>query len=121
MNRLPSIVRKNGFEYRLKRKGQSYIYEQWDGNRLVAYEVFKAKIRMPGWLFGHFLPEREVFPGNEDFGNTAWTVALLGDEEKALARAEEIFRVLEVEKFPCAGCEIPAECMDLGYCPKKMK
>jgi hypothetical protein len=23
-----------------------------------------------------------------------------------------------VEKFPCAGCEIPAECIDLEYCPK---
>ena len=24
----------------------------------------------------------------------------------------------KIEKFPCAGCEIPAECIDLEYCPK---
>ena len=24
-----------------------------------------------------------------------------------------------VQKFPCAGCKIPAECIDLEYCPKK--
>jgi hypothetical protein len=25
----------------------------------------------------------------------------------------------KVEKFPCAGCEIPSECVDLEYCPKE--
>jgi hypothetical protein len=25
----------------------------------------------------------------------------------------------KVEKFPCPACEVPAECIDLEYCPKK--
>jgi hypothetical protein len=27
----------------------------------------------------------------------------------------------KIEKFPCPACEVPAECIDLEYCPKKMK
>jgi len=44
-----------------------------------AYEVFKIKIDKPKIVFGISLPEREKFPGNEDFGKWAWTCIELED------------------------------------------
>jgi hypothetical protein len=37
------------------------------------FEVFQVQVK-PQILFkGKIIPEREVFPGNEDFGKTAWS------------------------------------------------
>jgi len=50
------------------------IYEQTypDDGAICAYEVFKIRVDKPKVIFGISLPEREKFPGNEDFGKWAW-------------------------------------------------
>jgi len=59
------------------------IYYRDDG----IYEVFRIKVRKAGKIFGKFLPEREVYPGNEDFGFTAWTYR---DKAKAFKKYDRI-------------------------------
>jgi hypothetical protein len=44
------------------------IYERSDSY----YEVFKIKIAEAEEVFGEKYPRREVYPGNEDFGLSAW-------------------------------------------------
>lgn len=98
MQLLEPNIRKNGFDYRLIKKGdKAYIYEQWDDEFefVVAYEVFKIKIEKEKLVFGDLMPEREVFPGNEDFGKWAWTYGTL---EKAEERYEHIERGLLPEE-----------------------
>lgn len=76
MRLLENKIRKNGYEYRLVERGEkAFIYEQWDDedNFTVAYEVFRLKIAKSKEVFGDIMPEREVFPGNEDFGVWAWS------------------------------------------------
>lgn len=76
MQLLKENIRKNGYDYRLLKKGErAFIYEQWDDEDhfIVAYEVFRLKISKAKEVFGEIMPEREVFPGNEDFGVWAWS------------------------------------------------
>jgi hypothetical protein len=49
--------------------------------------VFKRKIDKPKVVFGIELNEREIFPGNEDFGKWAWAIS---DEQRALKRFDAI-------------------------------
>lgn len=44
------------------------IYKRWDD----VWEVFHIVIRKESEAFGKTYPKREVYPGNEDFGKTAW-------------------------------------------------
>lgn len=52
----------------LMRTDQKAIYYRWDD----VYEVFRIKIAEAAEIFGKSYPKREVYPGNEDFGKTAW-------------------------------------------------
>jgi hypothetical protein len=71
---LPKNIRKNGFDYvQVLRGKRSCIYEQKVTPRISYYEVFLIVIKPERSLFGKTLPEREVFPKDEDFGFTAWT------------------------------------------------
>ena len=89
MKALPTKLRKNRFDYTQVRKdGEYYIYEQ-DYNsgieygeddiplELKFYEVIKPRIRPAETLKGKHYPERELFPGNEDFGTSAWAYRTL--------------------------------------------
>lgn len=66
------------------------MYEQFctDSERVIAWEVFKRKIDPPKEVFGVQLGEREIFPGNEDFGKWAWAPSRQD-------KAEFIFNQLE--------------------------
>jgi hypothetical protein len=91
MKYLEEKIRKNGFDYLLIKKGEkAYIYKQWDDevDFTVAYEVFKIKIDKEKEVFGDIMPEREVFPGNEDFGKWAWTYPSLEKAEVRFQRLE---------------------------------
>lgn len=44
------------------------IYYRWDD----VWEVFRIKKSKVSIVFGKEYPAREVYPGNEDFGSTAW-------------------------------------------------
>jgi len=91
MDLLPNEIKKNTFIYRLVKRGErAMMYEQFctDAERVIAWEVFKRKIDPPKEVFGVKLGEREIFPGNEDFGKWAWAPS---SQEKA----EFIFNQLE--------------------------
>lgn len=52
----------------LKRTKRKAIYVRDD----KIYEVFRIQVSPPTNMFGREYPEREVYPGNEDFGKNAW-------------------------------------------------
>lgn len=52
----------------LKRFGNICLYQRSDD----VFEVFKVQVSPQSDVFGVTYPEREVYPGNEDFGKTAW-------------------------------------------------
>jgi hypothetical protein len=92
MDLLPYEIRKNGYIYNLEKRGEkAMIYKQTcaEEGYVVGYEVFKRKIDKPKIVFGIELGEREIFPGNEDFGKWAWAV-------RTLERAEERFQNIEM-------------------------
>jgi hypothetical protein len=53
----------------------------------MIYEVFRIKVSPPKTMFGKDYPEREVYPGNEDFGSWAWCFS-------KKTEAEEIYKNL---------------------------
>jgi hypothetical protein len=73
MEKLKDVIEIRGIGYPCKatlvrRTKKKAMYKRSDGY----YEVFKVKIKPAGSVFGKPLPEREVYPGNEDFGFFAW-------------------------------------------------
>lgn len=90
MELLKEEIQKNGYLYKLYKRGdKAMIYEQTypDDGSICSYEVFKIRIDKPKVIFGISLPEREKFPGNEDFGKWAWAVT---DLNKAMEKFETI-------------------------------
>ncbi len=75
---IPSLTAKC-----VKRTAKKAMYYRNDN----VYEVFKIKISKEEEAFGKTYPKREVYPGNEDFGKTAWTYR---EEKNALRRYNEI-------------------------------
>jgi hypothetical protein len=86
IKKLPHRLRKNGFTYsQVMVCGEYRIYEQ-DYNSgirhnatefsptIKCYEIFKVKVRPAEIISGIQYPEREVFPKDEDFGKTAWSM-----------------------------------------------
>ena len=74
MEKLPEVIRIYGTgidgltSTLVKRTKKKAMYRRSDG----VYEVFKIKIKKEQTVFGRFYPNREVYPGNEDFGDWAW-------------------------------------------------
>ncbi len=90
MDLLPEEIRKNTYLYKFYKRGEkTMMYEQIepDTGRTVGYEVFRRKIDKPKVVFGIQLNEREIFPGNEDFGKWAWSIT---DEGRALGKFDLI-------------------------------
>lgn len=67
----------------IKRTDKKAIYLRWDD----AYEVFRIKIAEASDVFGKSYPRREIYPGNEDFGSTAWCYK---DREMAMRRYDAL-------------------------------
>jgi hypothetical protein len=77
---LPEKLRLDGFTYtRELREGRLCLYEQTVGGICKYYEVFIPRIRKETIFHGTVVPEKEVFPGDEDFGVTAWSCRTLND------------------------------------------
>jgi len=88
MRQLPQKLTRNGFTYTLVLRGKrSCIYEQSSRANIISYEVFIIRIMPECEIFGKIIPEREVFPGNEDFGYRAWSIR---DYEKAMLKFKEL-------------------------------
>lgn len=72
--RLPEVVSLNGTGIPdltaklVKRTKTKAIYYRWDD----VWEVFRIKISEEAKIFDKTYHKREVYPGNEDFGKTAW-------------------------------------------------
>lgn len=87
---LPEIIRRNGFTYKLvTRTSEKAIYAQYCENVLTSWEVFQIRVRGTQFspLLRKSLDASERFPGNEDFGKTAWTYRTL---KKALIKYNEL-------------------------------
>jgi hypothetical protein len=70
---LSTTLRKNDFTYtQVLREGRSCIYRQQVLEDLNYFEVFTVKVKPQALFKGKLIPEREVFPYDEDFGKTAW-------------------------------------------------
>jgi hypothetical protein len=91
MKRLEQYIKKNGFLYKqIKREGNLYIYAQGYGSEKefdpIAYEVFFAREQKEGdaTIGGvdiHY-ENKELFPGDEDFGKMAWSFRKIEWAEK---------------------------------------
>lgn len=91
-NMLEPEIKKNGFIYKLVKRGEkALIYAQCgkpdpkdpDSEKPWAYEVFLSKISTPKIAFKKQYEAYEMFPGNSVFGLWAWAC---GDMERAEAR-----------------------------------
>jgi hypothetical protein len=90
MRKLESEIKTNGHLYKqIDRTQNTAIYSQHtkDG-QLAGHEVFIIKIGKETEINGTLIPERELYPKNEDFGKTAWSVGI--DKIRALKRFKEI-------------------------------
>jgi len=89
MKPLSQVLRKNGFNYVLIKRGQrSCIYEQLVEGKTIAYEVFIIRTVPERCINGNWIGEHEKFPSNEAFGYSAWTC-------RSLDRAVERFNKIE--------------------------
>jgi hypothetical protein len=73
METLKERFRKNGLDYRLLDRNDSYAlyeltYKDQVGSAIVGYEVDRIRIQKAHTMFGRTYPDAEVIPGNEEFG-----------------------------------------------------
>ena len=70
----------------VERDGRACTYQRSDG----VFEVFIVQVCKEGEVFGKLMPTREVYPCNEDFGNTAWTYREIENARKRHARIKHV-------------------------------
>jgi hypothetical protein len=89
--KLPYELRKNRFDYKIvKRSKDVAIYAQYDNdgsNRILAYEVFRVTWKKGATIGKQVIEPGEKFPGDGDFGKTAYSCSTL---EKANKRFDEL-------------------------------
>jgi len=83
--------RKDDFDYKqIAREGELAIYEQrWYDSESVAYEVVYIYVRPAGinpWT-QEWHPAQEAYPGNSEWGQSAWTYT---DLDRAYAAFREL-------------------------------
>lgn len=93
MDKLPKTKNKNGNDYKLvKRTTKAALYEMVDPDfpKIKSYEVFQIIVTKPCAIMQkngdkkgmwYQYPKTEKFPGNEDFGKTAWAYNTLASAE----------------------------------------
>jgi len=79
MEILSKTIRKNGFSYeQVCRNEFAAVYAQMVGGLIIAYEVFEIRQQKEGsaTMGGVEIQfkEKELFPGDNEFGKTAWSV-----------------------------------------------
>lgn len=87
---LPETIRKNGYTYVLLRRTiKKALYAQYYRNVLIAFETFRIRVQQSRFsiLLNASQPSCERFPGNEDFGRTAWTIT---EYQKAVEKYNEL-------------------------------
>lgn len=100
-DKLPETKKKNGYLYKMvTRSKNAAVYSQENilhpEDTSIDYEVFKIKVCKPYSLVQkhgkkkgevYHYPAAEKFPGNSDFGITAWAYST---KESAMKKFEEI-------------------------------
>jgi hypothetical protein len=75
----------------IKREGRVCMYERIDD----VWEVFIVQTRKACIIKGVSYPAHEEYPGNEDFGNTAWCFTNLENAERRFkSLVESRYRVI---------------------------
>lgn len=96
--KLPYELRKNRFDYKLvKRTKEVAMYAQYndDGSgRILAYEVFRIIWKKGAIINNVEIKAGEKFPGDGDFGKTAYSCTLLA---KAEARYQELLELIKLK------------------------
>ena len=78
MEKLKKQYSKNKNTYVQLEEGENhYLYGVWNlkdspEGEPSYYEVFRKKVRKAETIKGQPYPEREAYPGDNDFGSTAW-------------------------------------------------
>lgn len=84
MNKLPLQIKSRGQTFtQIERTDNAAIYKSSWGH----YEVFRIIVQKESEAFGVKFSEREAYPGNSQFGNTAWCFKSLS---KAANKYDEI-------------------------------
>ena len=65
---IKGLGKNNVLSRLLKREKGVCLYERSDR----VWEVFRPRVKIPKVVFGKSYPRREVYPGNEDFGDDAF-------------------------------------------------
>lgn len=92
MKELPTRIEKKGFVYeQIKRNDFKAIYSQSNkmGN-LIGHEVFYIGKAKESEAFGVMFPAREVYPCDNDFGVTAWSLGI--NPDRAMRKYEGLER-----------------------------
>lgn len=63
-----------------------YSLKLGEGGQIAGYEVFRIKVDKPCMAFGKMQPEKEHFPGNEEFGSFAWSWLTLEQAEQCFSK-----------------------------------
>ncbi len=73
VQKLPEQLTRVGNQYRIFKRGQqTLVYSEVNSaGKNLTYEVFQIRIQKAGEMFGTWYPDREKFPGSEDFGKWA--------------------------------------------------
>lgn len=102
MKKLPETEYKNGYLYRqFVRNNNVALYEQYDKDRLVAYEVFIVQKQNGGYhkLGGVdvYFEEKEKLPSNEEFGSIAFSY-MPNQWSEAIDKYEKLNNYVENKK-----------------------
>lgn len=101
MKPLPTVVEKRKMRFvQIERSDRAALYEQYINEKKIAFEVFLIK-RSKGYTFpnGVTTPPAEVYPSDNDFGKTAWSVGIFKDEALSFDKAFLKFRELNQESM----------------------
>ena len=96
MKKLETEFTKDIFTYKqLKRTDRVAMYAQYFEDKLISTEIFKIRVAPEQELFGKLLPEREIYPNNEQFGISALSIS--NNPEKVERKYNELISSLESE------------------------
>jgi hypothetical protein len=67
------------------------VYQHFGSHgQFICWETILIKVKPEAKIFGKVYPEREVYPGNEDFGRYALSVSAQYDLEYAISKAKTL-------------------------------
>lgn len=90
--------RKRGFNFKqLKRTNKAAMYLQSFNGRDVGIEVFRIIVSNDYELGGVKIEGGEMYPGDNAFGWSAWSIPIIDDFGSSMLRAEDKFKSLNDE------------------------